>query len=188
MHVDGFRFDLASILSRDRGGPAAWPRPPVLWDIESDPVLANVKLIAEAWDAAGSTRSAASSATAGRNGTDGSATTSASFLKGDGETVRSLASGSRQPRRVRAQAARAGAEHQLRHVPRRLHAERPRLVQPEAQRGERRGQPRRRRRQPELELRRRRPDRRSGRSRPAQPPGEELPRRCCCSASARRCC
>jgi isoamylase len=52
MHVDGFRFDLASILSRDqRGRPMA--SPPVLWDIESDPVLANVKLIAEAWDAAG---------------------------------------------------------------------------------------------------------------------------------------
>ena len=52
MHVDGFRFDLASILSRDQNGhPMA--SPPVLWDIESDPVLANVKLIAEAWDAAG---------------------------------------------------------------------------------------------------------------------------------------
>jgi glycogen operon protein len=52
MHVDGFRFDLASILSRDQEGrPMA--SPPVLWDIESDPVLANVKLIAEAWDAAG---------------------------------------------------------------------------------------------------------------------------------------
>jgi isoamylase len=52
MHVDGFRFDLASILSRDETGrPLA--SPPVLWDIESDPVLANVKLIAEAWDAAG---------------------------------------------------------------------------------------------------------------------------------------
>jgi glycogen operon protein len=52
MHVDGFRFDLASVLSRDEHGqPLA--SPPVLWDIESDPVLANVKLIAEAWDAAG---------------------------------------------------------------------------------------------------------------------------------------
>ncbi|OPY81175.1 MAG: Glycogen debranching enzyme [Syntrophorhabdus sp. PtaU1.Bin153] len=52
MHVDGFRFDLASILSRDsEGRPMA--SPPVLWDIESDPVLANAKLIAEAWDAAG---------------------------------------------------------------------------------------------------------------------------------------
>ncbi|MBI4766483.1 MAG: glycogen debranching protein GlgX [Deltaproteobacteria bacterium] len=52
MHVDGFRFDLASILSRDETGkPQA--NPPVLWEIESDPVLAGTKLIAEAWDAAG---------------------------------------------------------------------------------------------------------------------------------------
>jgi glycogen operon protein len=52
MHVDGFRFDLASILSRDGSGKPQ-PNPPVLWDIESDPVLAGTKLIAEAWDAAG---------------------------------------------------------------------------------------------------------------------------------------
>lgn len=52
MHVDGFRFDLASILARDSSG-AVMPNPPVLWDIESDPVLAGTKLIAEAWDAAG---------------------------------------------------------------------------------------------------------------------------------------
>lgn len=52
MHVDGFRFDLASILSRDESG-RPMENPPVLWDIESDPVLAGVKLIAEAWDAAG---------------------------------------------------------------------------------------------------------------------------------------
>ncbi len=52
MHIDGFRFDLASILSRDeQGRPMA--SPPILWDIESDPILANIKLIAEAWDAAG---------------------------------------------------------------------------------------------------------------------------------------
>ena len=52
MHVDGFRFDLASILARDASGQPI-PNPPVLWDIESDPVLAGSKLIAEAWDAAG---------------------------------------------------------------------------------------------------------------------------------------
>ena len=52
MHVDGFRFDLASILSRDDSGQPL-PNPPVLWDIESDPALACTKLIAEAWDAAG---------------------------------------------------------------------------------------------------------------------------------------
>jgi glycogen operon protein len=52
MHVDGFRFDLASILARDHAGHVL-PNPPVLWDIESDPALAGTKLIAEAWDAAG---------------------------------------------------------------------------------------------------------------------------------------
>jgi isoamylase len=52
MHVDGFRFDLASILSRDASGHVL-PNPPVLWDIETDPALAGTKLIAEAWDAAG---------------------------------------------------------------------------------------------------------------------------------------
>jgi isoamylase len=52
MHVDGFRFDLASILSRDEYGRPL-ESPPVLWDIETDPALAGIKLIAEAWDAAG---------------------------------------------------------------------------------------------------------------------------------------
>ncbi len=52
MHVDGFRFDLASILSRDSAGHVM-ACPPVLWDIETDPVLSGVKIIAEAWDAAG---------------------------------------------------------------------------------------------------------------------------------------
>ena len=52
MHVDGFRFDLASILSRDEAGRPL-SNPPVIWDIESDPLLAGTKLIAEAWDAAG---------------------------------------------------------------------------------------------------------------------------------------
>jgi glycogen operon protein len=52
MHVDGFRFDLASILARDPQGRPI-PNPPILWDIESDPALAGTKLIAEAWDAAG---------------------------------------------------------------------------------------------------------------------------------------
>jgi len=52
MHVDGFRFDLASILARDSSGHLL-ANPPVLWDIESDPSLAGTKMIAEAWDAAG---------------------------------------------------------------------------------------------------------------------------------------
>ena len=52
MHVDGFRFDLASVMSRDSAG-GLLKDPPILWDIESDPVLAGTKIIAEAWDAAG---------------------------------------------------------------------------------------------------------------------------------------
>jgi glycogen operon protein len=52
MHVDGFRFDLASILGRGRDGEVL-PNPPVLESIAADPVMAHVKLIAEAWDAAG---------------------------------------------------------------------------------------------------------------------------------------
>ena len=52
MHVDGFRFDLASILTRDSSGQVM-SNPPLLWDIESDPALAGTKMIAEAWDAAG---------------------------------------------------------------------------------------------------------------------------------------
>jgi isoamylase len=52
MHVDGFRFDLASILSRSESGQFM-ANPPVLWDIETDPAMAGTKFIAEAWDAAG---------------------------------------------------------------------------------------------------------------------------------------
>ena len=52
MHVDGFRFDLASILGRGRDGEVL-PNPPLIEAIAADPVMAGVKLIAEAWDAAG---------------------------------------------------------------------------------------------------------------------------------------
>ncbi len=51
-HVDGFRFDLASILSRDRNGDIL-PNPPIIEVITEDPMLADTKIIAEAWDAAG---------------------------------------------------------------------------------------------------------------------------------------
>jgi len=51
-HIDGFRFDLASVLSRDESGEPL-KNPPVLWEIESDPILAGTKIIAEAWDAGG---------------------------------------------------------------------------------------------------------------------------------------
>ncbi len=52
MHVDGFRFDLASVLGRGQDGEVLF-NPPLLERIAAEPVLANTKLIAEAWDAAG---------------------------------------------------------------------------------------------------------------------------------------
>ena len=52
MHVDGFRFDEGSILSRGEDGvPMA--HPPVVWSIELSEALLDAKIIAEAWDAAG---------------------------------------------------------------------------------------------------------------------------------------
>ncbi len=52
MHVDGFRFDLGSILGRDQTGKIM-ENPPTLEQIAEDPVLNSTKIIAEAWDAGG---------------------------------------------------------------------------------------------------------------------------------------
>ena len=52
MHVDGFRFDLGSILGRDQNGHLM-ENPPTLERIAEDPVLSSTKIIAEAWDAGG---------------------------------------------------------------------------------------------------------------------------------------
>jgi glycogen operon protein len=91
MHVDGFRFDLAAVLSRDeRGQPIV--SPPVLLDIESDPVLANVKLIAEAWDAAGLYQVGRFVGDAWKEWNGTFRDDVRRFLKGDEGTVRSLAS------------------------------------------------------------------------------------------------
>ena len=78
MHVDGFRFDLASILNRDEAGNLM-PSPPVPWDIDSDQVLAGTKFIAEAWDAAGMYQVRSFPGTVGENGMDAFATTYAAF-------------------------------------------------------------------------------------------------------------
>lgn len=51
-HIDGFRFDLASILGRDQNG-APLANPPLLETLANDPILGKCKLIAEAWDAGG---------------------------------------------------------------------------------------------------------------------------------------
>ena len=75
MHVDGFRFDLASILGRGQDGTVL-NSPPLLEQIAMDPVLAGTKLIAEAWDAAGLYQVGSFSPRGddGRSGTESSAT------------------------------------------------------------------------------------------------------------------
>jgi len=90
MHVDGFRFDLASILSRDENGHPL-PSPPILWDIESDPLLAGTKLIAEAWDAAGLYQVGSFVGDAWQEWNGRFRDDARSFLKGDNSTVRPLA-------------------------------------------------------------------------------------------------
>ena len=91
MHVDGFRFDLASILSRDQDGrPMA--SPPILWDIESDPILANVKLIAEAWDAAGLYQVGSFVGDSWKEWNGRFRDDVRAFLKGDSGTARPMAS------------------------------------------------------------------------------------------------
>ena len=122
MHVDGFRFDLASILSRDSNGHPL-PNPPVLWDIESDPALAGTKLIAEAWDAAGLYQVGSFVGDAWKEWNGRFRDDVRDFFRGEpgagGQVRRPDA---RQPRGVRPQGARGRAEHQLRHLSRRVHA------------------------------------------------------------------
>ncbi len=91
MHVDGFRFDLASILTRDEYGHPL-PSPPILWDIESDPVLAGTKLIAEAWDAAGLYQVGSFVGDQWKEWNGKFRDDVRSFVKGDRDTVSKLAS------------------------------------------------------------------------------------------------
>jgi isoamylase len=53
MHVDGFRFDLASVFTRNSDGSVNLHDPPIFAEIADDPALAGVRLIAEPWDAGG---------------------------------------------------------------------------------------------------------------------------------------
>ena len=176
MHVDGFRFDLASILTRDEAGHPL-PNPPVLWDIESDPLLAGTKLIAEAWDAAGLYQVGSFIGDTWQEWNGRFRDDVRRFWKGDDGTVQALAMRLLGSPDIYGHEERE-AEQSINFVT--CHdgftPERSRLLQPEAQRGERRAQSRRSRRQHQLELRRRRTHRRSGGGSAAQPAGEELAR------------
>ena len=79
MHVDGFRFDLASIFTRDNEGQINLNDPPIISEITSDPDFAGIRLIAEAWDLASISWGEVSRALHGSSGMDDFATIYARF-------------------------------------------------------------------------------------------------------------
>ena len=161
MHVDGFRFDLAprARARAARGRPA---RRRSSTSCSRTRCSAQVKLIAEPWDL-GRGRLPGRELPAGLGRVERPVPRQRARASG----AATPASWPSSPRASRARATstqasgrRAVRERQLRHLPRRLHAARPRQLRAQAQRGERRGQPRRRRRQLQPQLGRRGPDRR----------------------------
>ena len=147
-HIDGFRFDLASILSRDRSGELV-PNPPLVETIGEDPLLADTKIIAEAWDAAGAYQvgSFASRRWAEWNGRyrDDLRRYLARRRAHGGPAGHATG---RLGRPLPSQRPAALSQHQLHHLARRLPAQRPGELLPQAQRGQRRKQSRRRQQQP----------------------------------------
>ena len=183
MHVDGFRFDLAATLARE------------FYDVDrlssffelvqQDPVVSQVKLIAEPWDVGPGGYQVGNFPPQWTEWNGKYRDTVRDFWRGEpslGEFASRL-TGSRRP--LRALRPPAGREHQLRHRPRRVHAARPGVLQREAQRRQRRGQQRRREPQPLLEPRRRGPDRRPGHPGRARQAAAQLPRHA--AAAARAC-
>ena len=157
-HVDGFRFDLASALARELYDV---DRLSAFFDtIHQDPVLSQVKLIAEPWDVGPGGYQVGNFPILWSEWNGVYRDTMRDFWRGVGQRrpVRRAPLGLGGPLRVRR--PRPVRVDQLHHRPRRLHPARPRLLQVQAQRGQPGGQPRRDRRQPLVELRRRGRDRR----------------------------
>ena len=152
--VDGFRFDLASVFGRDHRGNVL-VNPPAVNRISEDSLLYDTKLIAEPWDAAGLYQVGTFPGGARWSDWNGRYRDDVRrFWRGEPGMTSALATRLCGSDDLYAR-PRAAALDQLHLLPRRVHAQRPGLLQPEAQRGQRRGQPRRQRRQLELELRRR---------------------------------
>ncbi len=154
MHVDGFRFDLAATLAREFHDV---DRLSSFFDlVQQDPVVSQVKLIAEPWDIGEGGYQVGNFPPLWSEWNGKFRDTVRDYWRGESATLAEFASrvtGSSDL--YESDGRRALRLHQLRHRPRRLHAARPRLLQREAQRGERRGQQRRREPQPVVEPRRR---------------------------------
>ena len=186
MHVDGFRFDLASTLAREFYDV---DRLSTFFElVQQDPVVSQVKLIAEPWDIGPGGYQVGGFPPQWTEWNGAYRDTVRDFWRGEPSLGEFAQPARRLVRPLRALRPPPVRQHQLRHRPRRLHPARPGVLQREAQRGQRRGQQRRREPQPLLEPRRRGPDRRPrdpGGCGPASSATSSPP---CCSARASRCC
>ena len=185
-HVDGFRFDLASALARE------------LYDVDrlasffdvihQDPILSQVKLIAEPWDVGPGGYQVGNFPVLWSEWNGIYRDVMRDFWRGQAGVNEFAARFTGSSDLYESDGRHAVRVDQLHHRARRLHAPRPRLLQREAQRGEPRGQPRRDRRQPLVEhaaSRGRPTTRRSSRCASASS-ATSSPR--CSSRRARRCC
>ncbi len=174
MHVDGFRFDLAATLARQFHDV---DRLSAFFDlVQQDPVISQVKLIAEPWDLGeGGYQVGQLPAPVVRVERPLPRHRARRVAGRAGRGRRAGLPAHRQLRPVPGRLPAPVGQRQLRDRPRRLHAGRPGLLQREAQRGQRRGQQGRREPQPVVELRRRGPHRRPRRAGPAGPPAPQPP-------------
>ena len=175
MHVDGFRFDLAATLARELHEV---DRLSAFFDlIQQDPVVSRVKLIAEPWDVGEGGYQVGNFPPLWSEWNGRYRDTVRDYWKGGDQTLNDFAyrftGSSDLYRNVR---PAPFGEREFRHRARRIHPARSRFLQREAQRGERRRQPRRREPQPLVEHGRGRRYRGSRDSRGARPPAAQLPR------------
>ena len=159
MHVDGFRFDLASALAREFHEV---DRLAAFFDlVNQDPVVSQVKLIAEPWDVGEGGYQVGGFPPLWTEWNGRYRDTVRDFWRGEPASLGEFAVAvHRLLRPVRGRRPPPDRLDQLRDRARRVHPARPGLLQRQAQRGQRRGQPRRGEPQPVLELRRRGADRR----------------------------
>ena len=164
-HVDGFRFDLASALAREFHEV---DRLSAFFDIiHQDPILSQVKLIAEPWDVGEGGYQVGNFPVLWTEWNGIYRDTMRDFWRGQAPVSEFASRFTGSSDLYQHDGRRPVRVDQLHHRARRLHPARPRHLQREAQRGERRGQPGRRQPQPQLEPRRRGRDRRSRRSTPS---------------------
>ena len=153
MHVDGFRFDLASALARELHDV---DRLSTFFDlVQQDPVVSQVKLIAEPWDVGEGGYQVGNFPPLWTEWNGKYRDTVRDMWRGEPGTLPEFASRlSGSSDLYETSGAPPGGLNQLRHLPRRVHAQQPGRLQPQAQQGQRRGQQGRHERQPVLELRR----------------------------------